>query len=304
MNKKFLSLIGMFVVSIALVGCSNSSKSSASKNTEKHVENYKVYDTKVTSVSTYDQSDWLIKGTTEAPDGAKILVTPTSKKAYYYKENAGASKDVELAKAKNGKFTVVGDGIDLSDSDNQVEGAKTSVNVIAVTGLKKSYEKLDYIPKKILNDFKAKYDSYDLALSAEQANYLNSLDDDDSSSSSTDSSSASSDSSTQVSYTPVTYEQLARNENDFMDQKVSITGNVIQVQDDGAVQTIRVSMDDVSDSVVMVQLSSKVLNGTRVLEDDNITINGKYVGLVSYETVMGSNKTIPGINAKSFTINQ
>ena len=297
MKKRLIGISAIALSSLLLVACGQKSVKSGSST---------IYDTRVNKTTVSDH-EWKITGTTSAPDGAKIIVTPTSKSNLDYGENGATNYDeINWAKVKNGKFTAYVNPLDVTMSEKS--GNQTKVAVMAVTGYSKKYD--DDVSSKAVSAFTKQFETYKLKMSSSQAKYIKSLDDEDddssssSSSSSTDSSSVSSDSSTQVSYTPVTYEQLARNENDFMDQKVSITGNVIQVQDDGAVQTIRVSMDDVSDSVVMVQLSSKVLNGTRVLEDDNITINGKYVGLVSYETVMGSNKTIPGINAKSFTINQ
>lgn len=94
--------------------------------------------------------------------------------------------------------------------------------------------------------------------------------------------------------TGITYDELARTPDDYKGKKVKFYGKVIQVMEgDGSVQ-IRLAVDDDYDTVLYCEYSSDIVS-SRVLEDDEITIYGISAGLLTYESTMGGNITIPAV---------
>ncbi|MFV8211900.1 hypothetical protein ACMZ62_07155 [Streptococcus pluranimalium] len=83
---------------------------------------------------------------------------------------------------------------------------------------------------------------------------------------------------------------------------VQITGNVIQIQKSSEEVHLRVALDDMSDQVVLVAVSTDDYKEV-IAEDDNVTIYGINLGLTSYTTVMGNEITIPSMMATRYTVN-
>ncbi len=71
-------------------------------------------------------------------------------------------------------------------------------------------------------------------------------------------------------------------------------GKVLQVIDSGSSVQIRLAVDDNYDTVLLGEYDSKIVS-SRVLEDDHITIYGTSVGVITYQSTMGGNITIPGV---------
>lgn len=94
--------------------------------------------------------------------------------------------------------------------------------------------------------------------------------------------------------TGITYDQLARTPDDFTGKKVKFYGKVLQVIDSGSSVQIRLAVDDNYDTVLLGEYDSKIVS-SRVLEDDHITIYGTSVGVITYQSTMGGNITIPGV---------
>lgn len=94
--------------------------------------------------------------------------------------------------------------------------------------------------------------------------------------------------------TGITYDQLARTPDDYKGKKVKFKGEVVQViQGDDEIQ-IRLALDDNYDKVLLCAYEPSIVK-SRVLEDDTITIYGTSVGLISYESTLGGQITIPGV---------
>ena len=55
--------------------------------------------------------------------------------------------------------------------------------------------------------------------------------------------------------------------------------------------------------VIFVAYESSILN-SRVLEDDNVTVSGISKGLITYESKLGGNISIPSMLVKKIEINQ
>ena len=94
--------------------------------------------------------------------------------------------------------------------------------------------------------------------------------------------------------TGITYSQLARTPDEYENKKVKFYGEVIQViEGDGEVQ-IRLAVNGDYDCIILGAYDSSIVT-SRVLEGDNITIYGVSMGLITYESTMGGNITIPAV---------
>ena len=95
--------------------------------------------------------------------------------------------------------------------------------------------------------------------------------------------------------TGITYDQIARTPDDFEGSLVKFSGRVIQVIEGATEIQIRFAVNDDYDTVLFGYYSPGIVT-SRVLEDDMITIYGTSVGLISYESTMGGNITIPAVS--------
>jgi myosin heavy subunit len=96
--------------------------------------------------------------------------------------------------------------------------------------------------------------------------------------------------------TGITYDQLARNPDEYNGEKVKYKGKVIQVVEGDSEVTLRVAVNRDYDKVILV-VYAKSLVSSRVLEDDTITVYGTSQGLYTYQSTMGGMITIPLIFA-------
>lgn len=298
MKKQLIGIGTVALSSLLLVACGQKSVKSGSST---------IYDTTVNKTTVSDH-EWKLTGTTSAPDGAKIIVTPTSKSNLDYGENGATNYDeVNWAKVKDGKFTAYVDPLDITmskKSDHQ-----TKVAVMAVTSYSKKYD--DEVSDKTVSAFTKQFDKYKLKLSSSQSRYLKSLDSDDDDkdydSSSNDNAVSSSESSESssidtASYQAVTYDQIARNPDNYKDSEVKLTGQVMQVQNAHNGAVVLLWMNDDPDQLVMVGINKDYMpdNG-KILEDDEITIYGTGDGTQKYDTTAGSENEVPFVRADDTT---
>lgn len=104
-----------------------------------------------------------------------------------------------------------------------------------------------------------------------------------------------------------TFEQIARNPQNFKGTNVKLTGEVVQVITDSYSTNLRVNITKkgsystyYTDTIYVVYHPK---NGEdKILKDDIITIYGISQGDSSYKTVMGSEVTLPNVEAKYITI--
>ncbi|RDW21383.1 toxin regulator [Oceanobacillus arenosus] len=94
--------------------------------------------------------------------------------------------------------------------------------------------------------------------------------------------------------TGITFDQLARTPDDYIGKKVKFYGKVVQVIEDDISTQIRFAVDDNYDTILLGEFDSSIVE-SRILEDDYITIMGLSGGLISYESTMGGNITIPSV---------
>lgn len=109
---------------------------------------------------------------------------------------------------------------------------------------------------------------------------------------------------TKKDYNPqITYNDLARKPDKYEYKRITFQGRVIQViEDDDNDQTqIRLATNDDYDKVMYVLIDRNKLK-VRLLEDDMIRFYGISGGLVTYESTMGGNITIPSAVAEKVKI--
>lgn len=114
----------------------------------------------------------------------------------------------------------------------------------------------------------------------------------------------STDTNNSKNYEPIDYETLSRNPKDYSFKKLQITGTVLQTVENKKYNDAVVEMDGDPDHVIVVNYGSKsTQNGERLLEGDNITVNGYGMETASYETVSGAKVTAPDIYASKIARN-
>lgn len=95
--------------------------------------------------------------------------------------------------------------------------------------------------------------------------------------------------------TGITYEQLARTPDKLMGKAVKFHGKVIQIIEGDTEVQMRLAVNDDYDKVLYCAISKDNLKGTRILENDKITIYGLSTGLITYDSTMGGKISIPGV---------
>lgn len=94
--------------------------------------------------------------------------------------------------------------------------------------------------------------------------------------------------------TGITYDNLARNPDDYMGEKVKFKGKVVQVIEGDTENQIRLAVDSDYDTILYCGYDPSIVS-SRILEDDIITIYGISVGTISYQSTLGGTITIPGV---------
>lgn len=98
-----------------------------------------------------------------------------------------------------------------------------------------------------------------------------------------------------------TFDQVARNPDDYDGKMAQFRGKVIQVMQDGDLYNYRLNVTQGSyglwSDTIMVSYETSG-NEPRILEDDIITVYGKMGGMYSYTSVMGATITLPIIYAE------
>lgn len=101
----------------------------------------------------------------------------------------------------------------------------------------------------------------------------------------------------------ITYSQLARTPDDYVGNKITFEGKVIQVSESSYSDTVylRVATSDDYNKVMLIEYDSSILS-SRILEDDEIRFYGTSTGLYTYESTCGKSVTIPAATVEHITI--
>lgn len=101
--------------------------------------------------------------------------------------------------------------------------------------------------------------------------------------------------------TKTNYEDYARHESLHEDEPITATGKVLQVVEGSERNTIRLAVDSNSDMVIYLTEDPQI-SSIRILEDDTITVTGKYTGLYTYSSTRGGEITIPSASVETVTV--
>lgn len=85
---------------------------------------------------------------------------------------------------------------------------------------------------------------------------------------------------------------IERNPMEYENELLSFEGSIIQVMEDDVYTSYRIAINGDYDRIVYVQTFTSTLE-SRLLEDDYVTVYAMFVDLLTYETVLGANQTIP-----------
>lgn len=96
--------------------------------------------------------------------------------------------------------------------------------------------------------------------------------------------------------TGITFDNLARTPDEYVGKKVKFKGKVIQVIEGTSETQLRLAVNGSYDKVIFCRVPKAKTSSSRILEDDYIHIMGVSNGLVSYQSTMGGNITIPDIS--------
>lgn len=310
--KKILTLLfSATLIIFVLSACGNNASS------EKHkVAGYSMYSVKVKSIKEdKDNHAFDVTGTTDAPDGSKIYAaTPDSSYVTYGSNAATDIKDIDKwAKVSDGKFKVCVDPNNLYYGKYKT-GQKVQAVIVAIKGFDQSVDSDYQFTKSRMKTIKSFATTSTFTITDEIRDYLNSIyektkdgssddsnsDSNNDDSSDTDSNSDDSDSTDLSSYnTGITYDQLARNPDQYKKKKVSFTGEVAQSLEQDGVTELRLAVDGDYDNIILVDIPNKALKGSRVLEDDLITVYGTSAGIVKYTSTSNEPISVPSMLAVS-----
>lgn len=99
-------------------------------------------------------------------------------------------------------------------------------------------------------------------------------------------------------YQTVEYSALAKTPDDYKDQKLVFTGNVIQVQEGSTETDLRLATDASGyDDIILVRFDPSILDGNHIVENQTIAVYGRCTGQETYTSVLGQSVSIPGMIA-------
>lgn len=100
--------------------------------------------------------------------------------------------------------------------------------------------------------------------------------------------------------TGITYTKLARTPDKYIGEKVKFYGQIIQVMEGDTSSQYRFKVNDDYNKIMLIEISNELLDGRRILEEDYITVYGKSAGVITYESTMGGNITIPALSIDKY----
>lgn len=160
---------------------SSSTQANAKPEYVAKVGKHKIYKVNIQTVSEDNNShNWILKGTTKAPDKAKIVIIPSDNTDILGYDNGSESENEDhlgWPKVKKGKVDTSASPESLSVEISKKAGQKANVLVFAITNTNTNDEKtwenpdITTVPKKIVSAVKNSIRPCGLTISQAQANY-------------------------------------------------------------------------------------------------------------------------------------
>ncbi|MFB8435112.1 hypothetical protein [Enterococcus durans] len=101
--------------------------------------------------------------------------------------------------------------------------------------------------------------------------------------------------------TGITYDTLTRTPDEHIGNKVTLSGEIIQVIEGDDASQYRMAVDQDYDKMVLIEVPTDQLS-SRILENDLITIYGVSQGTIDYESNIGGTNTVPAITVDKFEV--
>lgn len=98
----------------------------------------------------------------------------------------------------------------------------------------------------------------------------------------------------------IPYKSVARYPDKYKGQYIKFSGKVVQSLEDDGMFTLRVAQNDDYSQMFLVTYIPE--NDTRILEDDEITVYGRYEGITTYTSTVGSDVTVPAVTSAAIDI--
>lgn len=99
----------------------------------------------------------------------------------------------------------------------------------------------------------------------------------------------------------ITYDTLARTPDEHIGNKVTLSGEIVQVIEGDDASQYRMAVDQDYDKMVLIEVPTDQLS-SRILENDLITIYGVSQGTIDYESTIGGTNTVPAITVDKFEV--
>ncbi len=101
----------------------------------------------------------------------------------------------------------------------------------------------------------------------------------------------------------ITYEQIARNPDDYLQKRLTVSGKVIQVIEADNETDVRLAVNNSYDNVILVAIAKDTLK-SRILENDHLIVKGKFQKMYTYTSSMNVPITIPLVIGEEVINNQ
>ncbi|EPN3647546.1 hypothetical protein ACTX12_001224 [Enterococcus faecium] len=101
--------------------------------------------------------------------------------------------------------------------------------------------------------------------------------------------------------TGITYDTLTRTPDKHIGNKVTLSGEIVQVIEGDDASQYRMAVDQDYDKMVLIEVPTDQLS-SRILENDLITIYGTSQGTIDYESTIGGTNTVPAITVDKFEV--
>lgn len=101
--------------------------------------------------------------------------------------------------------------------------------------------------------------------------------------------------------TGITYDTLTRTPDEHIGNKVTLSGEIVQVIEGDDASQYQMAVDQDYDKMVLIEVPTDQLS-SRILENDLITIYGVSQGTIDYESTIGGTNTVPAITVDKFEV--
>ena len=98
--------------------------------------------------------------------------------------------------------------------------------------------------------------------------------------------------------TGITYQQLAREPEKYKNKKIKFRGKIVQVIENQDVNEYRMAVGGDYSKVILLTVNKNLLRSSRILEEDSVTVYGYSLGVITYESTLGGNVTVPAMDVE------